>query len=119
MNLKENYIHFMQHPPQRIVWQATAVLFLLSFAFIFFWWNRLPPLLPLFYSLAWGKDQLGSPLMLLGCISVALLLFVINTICAILLVDVIPFFSRILFFGGVGISLLVFITITRIIMLIG
>ncbi len=38
---------------------------LLSLAIIALWWRTLPPSVPLWYSRAWGQDQLASPLWLL------------------------------------------------------
>lgn len=51
---------------------AVSLLFLLVF------WRQLPPQIPLFYSLPWGVEQLGSPL--------KLTLFPISTIVTIILI---------------------------------
>lgn len=56
-----------------------SILFLaISAIFLLVFWRQLPPQIPLFYSLPWGIEQLGSPL--------GLLLFPLSTLIAILLI---------------------------------
>ena len=39
----------------------TLVVIIASLFFLFFSWSKLPPEVPLFYSLPWGKEQLVLP----------------------------------------------------------
>lgn len=56
-----------------------SFLFLgVSVLFLLFFWRQLPPQIPLFYSLPWGIEQLGSP--------IGLLLFPISILAAIALI---------------------------------
>ncbi|OGG14909.1 hypothetical protein A2875_03030 [Candidatus Gottesmanbacteria bacterium RIFCSPHIGHO2_01_FULL_46_14] len=43
---------------------ASISFTLLSIAIIAWWWRMLPPFIPLWYSRAWGQDQLANPLWL-------------------------------------------------------
>src|SRR3989344_3477940 len=106
MIFTQRYTRFVKDTPQRLLFRGILMIFILILGFLFFWWNQLPPQLPLFYSLPWGSDQLGTPLMLLEYILGSGVLFLINTIIAMYLVENEPFFSRMIFGAGVGIAIL-------------
>lgn len=67
MTQEEKY--FQKSLVATLFFLAVCLLFLLLF------WQKLPPQIPLFYSLPWGIEQLGSP--------IGLLLFPISILAAI------------------------------------
>lgn len=68
--------NFWQRPTNRRLFLFSAIFIIFQALFITFYFDSLPPELPLFYSLPWGQDQLVSPqhLYLLPLISLLVLL---------------------------------------------
>lgn len=113
-----NLTYFMGDQINKLVFRTIAVSIFLLLLVVFFFWSRLPPQLPLYYSLPWGIDQIGTPLELIFVLSGAGLLFLLNTLFAVVLKPSQAFFSRLLFLGGAGIVLLTVITVVQIMLLV-
>lgn len=116
--LHKNFSHFIDDSINKLVFRATGAILFVLFLAVFFFWNRLPPQLPLYYSLPWGQEQIGTPLELVVVLVSAGLLFLINTALAVVLRSDQIFFSRLLFFGGTGIVILILITGIKIMLLV-
>lgn len=78
----------------RLIWQddfsrrgtATAIFFWLAGLFLLvFFWSKLPPQIPLFYSLPWGEEQLASPVSVLILPGGIFLIILFNFLTAIFL----------------------------------
>lgn len=117
-SFKEKYHFFMASSANRNALRIETAVFGLVVLVILFLWGRLPPQLPLYYSLPWGHEQIGTPIELLGIVLASEVLFLVNSFIAMLLFKNHPFFSRILFFGGVSIVGLMIITAAKIVLLI-
>lgn len=93
-------------------------LWLIGFFLLFFFWQRLPPQVPLFYSHPWGESQLASPagLMLLPLLS--LLIFILNFGIILKTFKEEKFIARILAGAGVIFTFLCTVALFRIIALI-
>jgi len=58
--------------------RLSIALWLGQILLILIFWRRLPPQLPLFYSRAWGKEQLTTPFGLFLLPTLSLIVFLIN-----------------------------------------
>lgn len=94
-------------------------LIMIMFTVIFIWrWNRLPPQLPLFYSLPRSEDQLGTPLMFLILPFLSVFIFAVNFLLAIILYKNERLVGTILIIIATVLSFILFITFIKIIMTI-
>lgn len=80
--------------------------------------NKLPPEIPLYYSLPWGEEQLAQPLALYLVLGGLVLTALLNTFLSLLLFSSTKILSRILMFAAVGIVFLGIVTICQIILLV-
>jgi hypothetical protein len=55
------FTNFIKQPLIKKATFAFAAMFILSISLIVLKWGKLPPEVPLYYSLPWGEKQLGSP----------------------------------------------------------
>ena len=94
------------------------LLLIFNFAFLIFNFSNLPPQLPLFYSRPWGEEQLATPEMFLMLPLGALLIVFFNTGLAAFLFEKFPFLARTLIWSTVLISLLLSITVFKVIILV-
>ena len=79
--------------------------------------NNLPPAIPLFYGLAEGENQLTRPLFLTIPGSIGLLIIVVNSLLSIFIAS--NFIKRVLILSSFAVSLLVFMTTVKILLLVG
>lgn len=94
-----------------------AILFF-TFAFLVFTWKRLPPELPLFYSLPWGEEQLGKPSFLLILPIGSLLMGMVNFSLAVFSFERQPMLAKILVWATSLLTFLASLTLIKIILLI-
>jgi len=95
------------------------LLFLsIQLAIIAFYWHRLPPQLPLFYSRPWGEEQLANPAALLFLPTTSLTLFLINLFFASSAPKEEKLLQKILTSASTIFSLLCLITLIQIIKLV-
>ncbi len=99
-------------------WAISVTVTVTTVAIIALFWRRLPPVVPLFYSLPWGEEQLASPLALIAVFCGALGLFVTDAVLAVLASATSSLYSRMLTIGGTVLLCLTTITIIKIILLI-
>lgn len=100
---KEHKANFTQHvifvrSDPFFIWSLRISLFLFALCIFLtlFFWKRLPPQIPLYYSLPWGDDQLGTPIALLGFLGGCLSMY-LGSICgAALLLRKVSYFAHML-----------------------
>lgn len=111
----------------KIFWQDKFILtaarlfglLLAIFAAILIWkWNRLPPELPLFYSLPRGEEQLGSMFTLLLLPGLSLIIFLLHMLFGIYLIEKEQLAARILVSFSLLMTLVLLITFLKIVFLI-
>jgi hypothetical protein len=96
-----------------------VVLFIVaSIALIVWRWNRMPPLVPLWYSRPWGIDQLSSPIWLFLLPLGGLVWFFVNLIVSMYITAEYLIFTQILFISSFVVNLLSFITLVKIIFIV-
>ena len=81
-------------------------------------WQRLPPLVPLWYSRPWSSDRLVPPFYLLIPILASIFIYAINIFVANKFAPDHPMFARVLFLTSALISIITMIIVVRVIMLI-
>lgn len=95
---------------------------ILAFAgsiFLLVWfWQKLPPQVPFFYSLTWGEEQLAPPMFLIVFIFCVLILFLANVFLALFLHPRTVYLARLLVIGTTTVSLLGLYTLAHILFLI-
>ena len=79
--------------------------------------NKLPPELPLFYGLAYGKEQLAPSYYLVLPSAVALLTIIVNTVISFFLED--SFLKTTLLIANFAVTFFSIITTIKIVLLIG
>jgi len=90
---------------------------------ILFFWRRLPPEVPLFYSRPWGKEQLTTPWSFFILPALSLIVFLINLIFSYLINKSFPekerkLLSKILEIASSAFSLFCLITLIKIFLLL-
>ena len=111
----------------KLLWQDKVAgpgillsLFILIFSFLFFIFkfSKLPPEVPLFYSRPWGQEQLALSWQLTILPFSALIFFVLDLLLASKFYSQYPLLAQILVWSSACFSLLVTITLVKIIILI-
>lgn len=82
---------------------TTFIIIIVLLILIIWYWNKLPPQIPLFYSRPWGKEQLVSPVLLFIYPVFSAVCYILNAILSVTLTKSHQFFSQLLY----GTSLLV------------
>jgi len=62
----------------RLCLRLGLFLLIVQLAILAFFWRKLPPQVPLFYSRSWGKEQLVSPIALLVLPAASLMITLAN-----------------------------------------
>jgi hypothetical protein len=88
------------------------------FALIFLNWSRLPPVVPLYYSLPWGEEQLAPKMALVVFVCAFSIFYLGNTLGAYFLLPRSKFLSHLLLSGATLVTLLTGITILEIVLLV-
>jgi hypothetical protein len=104
-------------PAFKNLFLASIIINLIEAAAIIALKNFLPPLLPLFYGRPTGGTQLTSTFGLMIAPGIAILLTVANLIVSSVVKD--EFLKKILAISALAVTVLVLITVTKIIFLIG
>lgn len=84
---------------------------------LLYMWPKLPPVVPLYYSLPWGEEQLTSPWALGGLIIVTFGIGIINAIVALFIKHIDRFFYYVVLTTSVGLMLLTALTLIKITLL--
>ncbi|MFH1186861.1 MAG: hypothetical protein V1697_01660 [Candidatus Levyibacteriota bacterium] len=88
-------------------------IILISILYILFYYNSLPPLLPLFNQLSWGDQRLSKTIGIFIPPLIAFFIFLINLIISSRIYSRAPLLSRILAITSFLISVLTFLFIIR------
>ena len=115
--LKSQWRNFARDSVFTWSWRVSVAIALVTALTIAWYWQRLPPVVPLLYSLPWGEEQLVSPLGLVFLNLGPILVFGINSLLSLALRDASRLYSRILLVSATIITLLVSITTIQIIRL--
>ena len=102
----------------RLGFMCAFGIVLISLVFVLFYYNRLPPFIPIFNQLPWGEQRLGGTLTIFIPASIALLILIINLIISELVYKKIPLVSRMLAVTSLLISILTFLFVFKTILLI-
>ncbi|OGG31212.1 hypothetical protein A3A63_02565 [Candidatus Gottesmanbacteria bacterium RIFCSPLOWO2_01_FULL_46_9] len=102
----------------QLVNKIVIVVTICSIAAIILRWNKLPPLVPLWYSRPWGADQLAPPVWLFILPVGSILLYGINITISIYLTAEYLIFTQVLFLTSLLVSLLSCITLIKILFLV-
>lgn len=118
LSLKDKLANVLdwQDKPVKLAFSLYLGLLFLTLAFLLLIWRRLPLQLPLFYSLPWGEEQLGTPLMLLILPSSSLVIGIINFFLAAMFWKSQPLAAKILAWLATSYTLLASLTLVRIIL---
>lgn len=81
-------------------------------------WQYLPPLVPLWYALPWGNEQLAAPYWLIILPLGSALIFTANAALSIYFFSEYLIFTQLAFLTSFLVSLLSFITLIKIITLV-
>jgi len=71
-------LSFEQDQGLKTILQLSMIVWLIEILLIFLTWSFLPPQVPLFYSRAWGAEQLGTPFSLFLLPGLGLMVFLVN-----------------------------------------
>lgn len=102
----------------RLATAGTVLLSLSGIIMIFIFWQRLPPAVPLWYSMPWGADRLASPWFLFLPVGISILIYLLNALMVIRIGINHPMFARVLFLTSLLVSALSFILVVRVLMLV-
>ncbi len=111
--------------PLRTTWEyrvasiAVAAQLVIGGPVILWYWRRLPPLVPLWYSQPWGQDRLASPWFLLLPLGTSIVIYIVNLMTVVRLSAEHPTFARVLFLTSGLVSCLSVILVIRILTLVG
>lgn len=97
---------------------VAVLLLLVHLGYLLIFYNRIPPVVPLYNQLPWGEERLGERLHSFIPLLVATVIIVINTMLSSLLYDRMPLISRILGIMNILTALLSTIFIFRIMQLV-
>lgn len=109
---------FWQEKTTRVAVRISFALLFLTLAFLILIWRKLPPQIPLFYSLPWGEDQLGSPFFLLILPLGSLFWGILNFFLAVFSFEKEPLAAKILVWATALLTFLATLTLVKIIFLI-
>lgn len=90
-----------------------------SFLCIFLRIGKLPPLVPLWFSRPWGADQLAHPYWLFLLPVGSVIIYAINRTLSVLFSSEYLIFAQVAFLTSLLISLLSFVTLVKILTLVG
>ena len=115
--LKSQWRNFARDSVFTWSWRVSVAIALVTALTIAWYWQRLPPVVPLLYSLPWGEEQLAAPLGLIALFGAVLCLYVLNVVLAVCTYATSPLYSRMLILGGTILLGLTSITLLKIILL--
>jgi len=120
MNLffKDNFDFFFQDKTIKTAWTIFGVILLASLLVLFIFWRKLPPQIPLYYSLPWGEEQLAQTFFILILPFSSLVLGLVNLFLAVFFFDKQPLASKILSLAAVVYILLSSLALVKIIFLV-
>jgi len=118
LKFKENLVLIKADKMIGVVIKGCFWVFLVSLFVLVLKWRGLPSEVPLFYSLPWGGQQLASSMSLIFLILFCAIFVFLNFIMAVFVFRNEVFLARALVFLGLTVSLLVGITVIKIVFLL-
>ena len=115
---KEQFDSLVSHKQIKTAVRIGFILPIFSFLILTFFWKKLPPQVPLFYTKPWGEEQLAKNFFLWMLPSFSLILTLINLRIASLFYNARSFLSYLIVWGNVTVCLLATITLIRILLII-
>lgn len=103
----------------RLVQKFVFILFLLSAGILIWRFPVLAPKVPLWFSRPWGEDQLASPYWLILLPVSGILWYGIDVVINIYVTAEYLIFTQMLFLSALIVNLLSFITLIKILFLVG
>ena len=103
------------------LWFLTLCVIILVFglALFGFWWERLPPQVPLFYSRPWGADQLAVKPQIIFLPGLAFFIFFLNIFSSARILSKEPILARILTGSSCILAFILILALFQIINLVG
>lgn len=121
MQIETYKLQFQELKKDRLFIWSTVISFaslILTLVAIAITWQLLPPVIPFFYSLPWGEEQLAPAFSLFLLPGGGLLLYFLNAAVALLIRPLSPFFARVsLIATAVGCVLIAITTINIILLM--
>lgn len=102
----------------RLGFTGSFGIVLASLAFVFFYYNSLPPFIPIFNQLPWGEQRLGTTTAIFLPILIAFLILLFNLFLSLLTHKSLPLVSRMLAITSLTVSVLVLLFTIRSIQLV-
>lgn len=100
-----------------LIFRINVLVLVIQFGYLLFFFNRLPPEVPLYYSLPWGVSQITSVKDLFILPIVSILILIVNN-CLSILINENKLLSKILISNSLIISIFNLVTLVRIINLV-
>lgn len=91
---------------------------LASIVFVLFYYNRLPPFIPIFNQLPWGEQRLGTTAAIFLPTLIAFLIFLFNLFLSELTYERLPLVSRMIAVTSLSVSIIVFLFMVKTIQLV-
>ena len=121
MNIRNHitkFLFFIKQSPIKQTSYAFLAMLVISIISLAAYWSKIPPQVPLYYSLPWGEQQLASPVELTLLPTLATNIFLTNLLLVYALVPNEKLLVRIGVLGGLFSSGLLFYTFLNIIFLV-
>ena len=115
---KEEFDSLISHKQLKIAVRLSFILPILSFLILAFFWKKLPPKVPLFYTKPCGEEQLAKDFFLWLLPGLSLLLTLVNLRIASLFYKKQPFLTQLIVWCNVVVCLLTTVTLIRILLII-
>jgi len=117
-SIKEKIFKVWRFEKFKTAIRACVFFLIASVLTLIFKWPKLPPELPLYYSLPWGEEQLATPIQLLILPFISLSVFFLNFFLASILLEKAPWLCRILILISTIFAFLSMVTLIKIVFLI-
>lgn len=114
----QNLLKFIKQPLMVKVFIIFTAIFMSSLIFFFLRWSKLPPEVPLYYSLPWGEKQLASPWELTILPTLALSIMVTNFFLAFFFAQDNKLLLKILIYTSLFVSIILLYNFIQIIILV-
>jgi hypothetical protein len=102
----------------RLGFTSSFGIVLASLVFVLFYFDSLPPFIPIFNQMPWGEQRLGTTNTIFLPILIAFLILLFNLFLSFLIHKRIPLVSRMLATTSLSVSFLVFLFMIRTVQLV-
>ncbi len=98
--------------------RINLLIFISCLLLFLIFWQKIPPVIPFFYSLTWGEEQLASPILLILLILTVFLLNLLNIAVSFFTYKRSIYLAHLLLISSIATIILTAITIVKIILLV-